>query len=109
MRKEVHYSLPLTQDECKLLPEQMQVESFAAPFFKWDSGSHHRIIPIFQLTGIDYFSEPNRSEIEKGYSWLSKLNSWPSRNSIRLDSGVIILKFSDPTKEQLQQIVTKNL
>jgi hypothetical protein len=82
-------------------PLYIREETAGASLWEWDGGNNRRILAMFQILGIDYFRVPTPGEKEKALQIAESMENWPSQKSVETDQKMIIVKFGDPTKEQL--------
>ncbi len=78
------------------MPIRIHEETFGGSIFEWDGGNQHRIHALFKIIGINYFTQPSRSQITVGYERAKELPAWPHNDAITSEAGTIIVKLSDP-------------
>jgi hypothetical protein len=48
---------------------------------------------------------PTVAQYQSGFEVAQQMDSWPTVNSIIMHEGIMVMKFSEPTVEQLAQLI----
>ncbi len=80
----------------------IQGEVLGHSFFEWDNGNPDRIMHFMNSLGYNYLM-PDATQREQGLSLANTMPPWPYQGSVDLKDGLIIVNFTNHTKELAQQ------
>jgi hypothetical protein len=73
-------------------------------FFWWDEGNDSRIAAFLNFLSSAKFTVADPDQVERAYQTSATMPSWPDRGSIARVDGVVLIKLSPPTKEQVKRL-----
>ncbi len=68
---------------------------FGGSFFNWDNGNDVRIVNYFNITNKASFINASEEQKDSVLNYSKNLPSWPAKDSISLENGVLIIKLSN--------------
>ena len=78
--------------------------TIGASFFRWDGGSRGRIAAFLNFLSSAKFNPASPDQMERAFQDANAMPSWPERGSIGLINGVVLIKLSEPTEQQLRML-----
>ncbi|MGE1562125.1 glucosyltransferase domain-containing protein [Pantoea septica] len=72
---------------------------FGASFFEWDGGNNQRMYRYLNVANIANLKIPDAAQVERSRAAGGGMPHWPSKGSVRMVDGVIIVKLSDKLSE----------
>lgn len=79
---------------------KIKFETIGASFFEWDGGNNGRILNFMKVCGYNLIPYENRDKNNFIMNEVDSMNSWPSKNSIKIiDNEVIIVKLSEISEQ----------
>ncbi len=91
-----YYSRPET-------PLYIRSDLVGASFFAWDHGwPGGRIVAFMKTMGLNDYRSPTMAQKQSVIADAIKMPSWPAHGCVKVVHGVIVVKLSDYTSEQLQ-------
>ena len=70
-------------------------------FFRWDGGNDGRIAAFLNFLSSAKFTIANPDQTEEAFETATTMPSWPDRGSIVRMDGVVLIKLSDATDQQV--------
>ena len=85
-----------------LLIPKVTSSTLGASFFNWDGGNPYRIAAFLNFLSSATFNPADQDQTERAFEAASAMPSWPERGSIVRADGVILIKLSKPSSQQLK-------
>jgi hypothetical protein len=77
--------------------------TLGASFFRWDGGNDGRIAAFLNFLSTAKITTATADQVERAFQTAGTMPSWPDRGSIARVDGAILIKLSEPTKEQVMR------
>jgi hypothetical protein len=77
--------------------------TLGASFFRWDGGNDGRIAAFLNFLSTAKITIATADQVERAFQTAGPMPSWPDRGSIARVDGAILIKLSEPTKEQVKR------
>ena len=86
------YPVVLVGSHTSNIPNKVVGEFIGRSWFEF-GGNSLRAIGFMNTLGYNYI-EPTQEQISEGYEIAKNMDSWPNKNSVKFEDGLIIVKFN---------------
>lgn len=86
------YPVVLVGNHTNNIPNKVVGEFIGRSWFEF-GGNSLRAIGFMNTLGYNYI-EPTQEQISEGYEIAKNMDSWPNKNSVKFEDGLIIVKFN---------------
>ena len=86
------YQVVLVGSHTSNIPNKVVGEFIGRSWFEF-GGNSLRAIGFMNTLGYNYI-EPTQEQISEGYEIAKNMDSWPNKNSVKFENGLIVVKFN---------------
>lgn len=76
-------------------------EAIGFSLFEWEGGNPYRVVSFLRALGFTFIAGPTQSQLRQALQSSRTMGIWPAAASIRQVGGIVVVKLSEPTPEQI--------